>query len=62
MKMCNKDFKFEKYIEIIQDRPVRITMTKFRMSDYELNIEEGRHEAMKREESLRQTCKTKDAG
>ena len=37
MKICNKDFKFEKSIEIIQDRPLRIAMTKFGISDYELN-------------------------
>ena len=51
MKICGKDFKFEKYIEIIQDIPLRITMTKFRISDHELNIDKGKHKAMKREES-----------
>ena len=59
MKICNKDFKFEKYIEIIQDRQLRITMTKFRISDHELNIEKRRDKAMKREERHCQTCKTK---
>ena len=34
-------------------------MTKFRTSDHELNIEKGRHKAMKREERHCQTCKTK---
>ena len=59
MKICNKDFKFEKYIEIIQDIPPRITMTKFRISVHELNIEKGRHKGMKREYWHCQICKTK---
>ena len=59
MKIYDKDFKFEKYIEIIQDRPLRTTTTKFRVSDHELDIEKGRHKAMRREESHRQTFKTK---
>ena len=59
MKICNKVFKFEKYIEIIQDRPLTITMTKFRISDHERNIGKGRHKAMRREERHWQTCKTK---
>ena len=59
MKICDKDFKFEKYIEIIQGRPLRITMTKFRISDHELDIEKGRHKDIKRGERHCQTCKTK---
>ena len=59
MKICNKDFKFEKYIEIIQDRPLGITLTKFRTSDHELNTEKGRNKAMRRNERHCQTCKTK---
>ena len=55
----NKDFKFEKCIEIIQDIPLRIMMTKFRISDHKLNIEKERQKAMRREERLCQTCKTK---
>ena len=58
MKICGKNFKFEKYIEIIQDRPLRITMTKFRIANHELSIEKGSHKAMKREEKHCQTCKT----
>ena len=54
-----KDFKFEKYIEAIQDRPLRIMMTKFRTSVHEPNIEKGRHKTMRREEKHCQTCKTK---
>ena len=33
-------------------------MTKFRISDHKLNIEKGRHKAMRREERHCQTCKT----
>ena len=58
MKTFNKDFKFEKYIEIIQDRPLRITMTKSRISDHKLTIEKGRQSNEKKVEALMQTCKT----
>ena len=56
MKICNKDCK---YIEIIKDRPLRITMTKFRRSDHKLNIEKGRHKAMRREEGIVKLVKLK---
>ena len=46
VKICDKDFKFEKYIEIIQGRPLRVTITKFRISDHALNIEKGRHKGI----------------
>ena len=59
MKICNKDSKFEKYIEMIQDRLFRTTMTKFRISDHELNIEKIRHKAVRREERHCRTSKTK---
>ena len=40
---------------MIQDRLLRITMTKFRASDHKLNIEK----AIRREERYCHTCKTK---
>ena len=37
------DIKFEPYLNIMYDRTLRVVLSKFRLSDYELNKETGRH-------------------
>ena len=53
--------KFESYLSDIRNRKYRVTCTKFRLSDYCLMIEKGRHKHPKipREQRLCPFCPTK---
>ena len=44
------DIKFEPYLNVICDRSLRVVLSKFRLSDHELNIETGRHLNIKHDE------------
>ena len=48
---------FEKYFEKIEDQNLRIPLTKFRLSDHELNIETGRHRNIPRSDRHYPFCK-----
>ena len=44
------DINFEPYLNTIYDHSLRVVLSKFRLSDHELNIEAGRHRNVKRDE------------
>ena len=50
------DIKFEPYLNIICDRSLRVVLSKFRLSDHELNIETGRHHNIKHDERYCPFC------
>ena len=50
------DIKIEPYLDIIRGRSLRVVLSKFRLSDHELNIETGRHRNVKRDERYCSFC------
>ena len=59
IKYFKTNMNFEKYLIQIEDRKLRIPLTKFRLSDHELNIETGRHRNIPRNERHCPLCKAK---
>ena len=50
------DIKFKPYLNTIRDRSLRVMLSKFRLSDRELNIETGRHCNIKRDKRYCPFC------
>ena len=59
LRQFKNQIRQEKYLSIINDRNLRVILTKFRLSDHELNVEKGRHKNIKRQERLCPCCSLK---
>ena len=59
LRQFKNKIRQEEYLSVINDRNLRLTLTKFRLSDHELNIEKGRHKNIKRQERLCPCCSLK---
>lgn len=51
-RQFKKSYSMEKYITVLQNRQLRSTVAKFRLSNHELMIEKGRHFQLKPEKRL----------
>ena len=49
-------FEFEKYLDNINDKKLRINLTKFRLSSHDLYIEVGRYNNIPRDQRICQNC------
>jgi len=49
-------FGFEEYLDFIKDTTIRISLTQFRVSSHDLNIEEGRYTNYTRNQRLCTNC------
>ena len=56
LRQFKNKIRQEKYLSIINNRNLRVILTKFRLSDHGLNTEEGRHKNIKRQERFCPCC------
>jgi len=49
-------FGFEEYLDFMKDRTIRISLTQFRVSSHDLNIEVGRYTDITRNQQLGTNC------
>ena len=54
--LIKKDFRREPYLDTIKSFKLRKTMTKFRCSDHQLEIEKGRHRNLNVEDRICKLC------
>ena len=59
LRQFKNQIRQEKYLSTVNDRNLRVILTKFKLSDHELNIEKGRHKNIKRQERLCPCCSLK---
>ena len=55
-KLIKNEFRREPYLDIIKSFKLRKTMTKFRCSDHQLEIEKGRHRNLNVEDRMCKLC------
>ena len=53
------EFEYENYLDHISDNKLRISLTKFRLSSHNLEIETGRYDNIPREERFCKNCSMK---
>ena len=53
------EFKFEKYLQVVENDKLRKTLTSFRISAHNLEIEHGRYQNIPREQTLCKLCNLK---
>ena len=51
------EIKRENYLSLINDRELRVVLSKLRLSDHELAIEKGRYSKLKRQDRLYSLCR-----
>ena len=59
LRQFKNKIRQEKYLSIINNRNLRVILTKFRLSDHEVNIEKGTYKNIKKQERLCPCCSLK---
>ena len=59
-RLFKKELNYESYIDIIKNPYMRASLTQFRLSAHQLNIETGRHHKMALEKRICKCCKTNE--